>query len=72
MEPITAYVRENGTNNGYTEHRAECCIFRVTSSTQTSHVDNLRDLEQNSNNNHIRDMDTNGYDMRLVWEEESK
>ena len=72
MKDITAYIGENGTDDGYTKHGAFCCIFGITSTTQTAHIDYLGNLEEDSDDDNIRDVYTNLNNMWFFREEKSK
>jgi len=70
MEPVAAYIREYRTNNRYTEHRTHCRVFGIASASETSHVDNLGNLEKNGNNNDIGNLNTYVNNMWFFRKEE--
>ena len=72
MKYITTNIREYRTDNGNTKHRTFCCVFGIASTSQTAHVDNLGNLEEDGYDNDIGNTNTNRNDMWLFWEEEAK
>ena len=72
MEDVAAYVREYGTDDGYTKHWAFGGVFGVSGTSETAHVDSRGNLEEDSYDNDVRDVDTNLNNVWFLWEEETK
>ena len=72
MEDVAAYIREDGTDDGYAKHWTFGSVFCVTGTSEISHVDYLRNLEEDGYDNDVRDVDTNLNNVWFLREEESK
>ena len=72
MEDVAAYIREDGTDDGYTKHRAFGSVFGVASASETAHVDYLGNLEEDGYDDDVGDVHTNLNNVWLLWKEESK
>ena len=72
MEDVAAYIREDGTDDGYTKHWAFGGVFSVASASETAHVDYLGNLEEDGYDNYIRNVNTNLNNVWFLWEEEPK
>ena len=53
MEDITANISEDGSNNGNADHRTFCGVSSIAGSAETTHVDNLGNLEQNRYDDYV-------------------
>lgn len=68
---ISEEIGNNGSDNGYADCRRNRCKKGISGTAQTSHIDNLKNLKNYYENDHIHDLYTDRYNM-LFFEEKAE
>ena len=58
-EDITTEIGNDGTDESDAYHGCNCCVKRVSCTTQASHVDDLADLENDNKDYDMHNLDSN-------------